>query len=171
MKLVAVDLETTGVSFLRDYIYEFGLVIEEGSSVTEYSFCIPLRQPMPKEADAVNHYTERKEAGLLPPTWDTKFAFSTVLEILDEAVIVGHNVHFDMNFITMWFSRFRAAKPNWNHRLIDVGSLLLGRYPHVKYPVSSTEALELSGVKNAGRHTALGDARWAYEVFRSVVPQ
>jgi DNA polymerase-3 subunit epsilon len=79
----------------------------------------------------------------------------------EDAVLVGHNVGFDLSFL-------RAAEPRTGVRFAQpvLDTLLLDAALHPDHESHSLEAVaERLGVDVIGRHTALGDALVTAEVF------
>jgi hypothetical protein len=107
----------------------------------------------------------------------------TLRELLDGAVLIGSNPAFDAAFLRV----FLDAAP-WHYRTIDVATLAAGRKlglvdmalqvgskpldsDTVGFPFSSRDLSRWVGVEPPGdgvAHTALGDARWARDVFDAV---
>lgn len=100
-------------------------------------------------------------------------------ELLDGAHLVGINPAFDAAFLAR-FLRTHWQAATWHYHLVDVGALALG------YTTALCQALDRPaptlpwriddlaaglGVPSdpAGRHTALGDARWALAIYDRVM--
>jgi DNA polymerase III epsilon subunit-like protein len=114
--------------------------------------------------------------------WDTATtAALTVARLLDGAHIVGAVPSFDAAFLGRFLHKFGQIA-TWHYHLIDVEALAVGRLlaetlgplydPHLTaLPWDSDEisrALKVD-VDPAARHTALGDARWARDLYDAVV--
>lgn len=98
--IVFIDVETTGVNLYADAIVQLSAIkffgtIELGRLNT---FINPGR-PIPLEATAIHKITDDmvKDA---PTIADVKTAF---LEFIEDSVLVGYNVTFDLGFISMAF--------------------------------------------------------------------
>ncbi|MGW6223645.1 3'-5' exonuclease [Streptomyces olivaceus] len=103
--------------------------------------------------------------------------------MLDGAVLIGSNPAFDASFLQV----FLETVP-WHYRTIDIATLAAGRKlgqvdmvlrtggkqldsDIVEFPLSSRNLSRWVGVEPPGddvAHTALGDARWARDVFDAV---
>ncbi|MFE9286628.1 3'-5' exonuclease [Streptomyces olivaceus] len=103
--------------------------------------------------------------------------------MLDGAVLIGSNPAFDASFLKV----FLETVP-WHYRTIDIATLAAGRKlgqvdmvlrtggkqldsDIVEFPLSSRNLSRWVGVEPPGddvAHTALGDARWARDVFDAV---
>ena len=108
-------------------------------------------------------------------------------EALSGAVVVGSNPGFDIAFLTKLLQAHGRKLP-WHYRPIDIATLAAGyRYGQAAsgayggdfafqadYPQMPYRSYELSravGVEPPAKdvaHTALGDARWARDVFDAV---
>lgn len=110
-------------------------------------------------------------------------AVSAILSVLRGAVLVGSNPGFDDRFLR----KLLGAAP-WHYRPVCIATLaagqklgmaklarLAGAEPlpsdEVQFPFSSRDLSRWTGVEPPGpsvAHTALGDARWARDVFDAV---
>ena len=83
--------------------------------------------------------------------------------------LAGHNVHFDANFMKSFFSaNNKDFSVFFSHRIIDTSSIL--NYLYLagiikQRAISSDEAFSLFDIRVRGRHTAMGDAIAAAELF------
>jgi DNA polymerase III epsilon subunit-like protein len=108
-------------------------------------------------------------------------------EALSDAVVVGSNPGFDVAFLTKLLQAHGRKLP-WHYRPVDIATLAAGRKlgmaemvrrlggkplpsDEVPFPFSSRDLSRWTGVEPPGgdvAHTALGDARWARDVFDAV---
>ena len=98
----AIDLETTGLSSQNDRIVEIGIVRFSGNEVIDkFNTLVNPGRPMPKQATAVNHITNR----MLMSAPTEKKALQDMIAFLNrdpitEIVFCAHNADFDMGFLT-----------------------------------------------------------------------
>ncbi|MET8081849.1 hypothetical protein [Streptomyces sp. NPDC005303] len=112
-------------------------------------------------------------------------AVSAILSVLRGAVLVGSNSAFDDRFLRKLLG---PGSAQWHYRPVCIATLAAGRklgmveiatglggkrYPsdEVPFPFSSRDLSRWTGVEPPGdgvAHTALGDARWARDVFDAV---
>lgn len=112
-------------------------------------------------------------------------AAAQIFKALTGTVMVGSNPHFDASFL---HRLLRTGTVPWHYRPVDIATLAAGRklgmvemvrrfggkeYPsdEVSFPFSSRDLSRWVGVEPPGddvAHTALGDARWARDVFDAV---
>jgi predicted DnaQ family exonuclease/DinG family helicase len=154
---VALDLETTGLDSDQDQIIEVGAVKFRGSEVLDtFSSLVNTKRtltPFIQRLTGINPQ-EVKEA---PP-------FSTVAPLftnfVGESPVVGHNVWFDINFLSKAGVRFTS--PVFDTR--ELAAMLL---PNGNYTLGIlAKAL---GVPEWGAHRALGDAQATHLVLDSLI--
>ncbi|WP_199546649.1 3'-5' exonuclease [Streptomyces sp. N35] len=114
-----------------------------------------------------------------------------LMGILDGSVLVGSNPAFDERFLTKLF-RQAGVTPAWHYRTRDIATLAVGHLYGQAYTLTkqqcdaepyaradrllengwrSYELSRLMGVeppKKGEAHTALGDARWARDVYDAI---
>lgn len=173
-RFIAVDLETSGLDPERHEIIEVG-VVGQGrvlESLRE-EFSLPFdEQRADPRALEINGYGYREFA----PEASPAYVAGWLSWALYDAHIVGKNPSFDAGFLKALLER-HGRKPTWHHRLVDVGALAWGHYnarhPDNPWPQPPNvdKVADLLGIPNEGLHTALGDAEWAWRVFRHVVPE
>lgn len=192
-KIIAfADTETTGLDpFLHDP-WEIAVILRVDGQDDEHVFRI---EPDLTNADPAalqfNRYHERTSA----PDWvwdDRETAARRLYELLDGAVLVGSNVSFDAEMLTHLLGRYHAQPRPWHYRTVDIVTLatgsLYGRaaewtrkdcdarwfskvdgavgWPWHTHDVS--RLVEVEPPPEYVRHTALGDTRWARDVYDAV---
>lgn len=186
--LVFGDTETTGLDHFTHEAWEIALIVRRDGIDTEYEFHL---RPDLTDADPtaleINRYHERTSA----PDWtwdDPHLAVTRMYSLLNGAILIGSNPAFDAEMLTHLFGRYYANPRPWHYRTIDIATLAAG-YRHgqaasgayggdfafqADYPQLPYKSYELSravGVEPPAKdvaHTALGDARWARDVFDAV---
>lgn len=184
-RFVAVDLETTGVDPYKDHIVEVGLA--GGDYITRRYFEIAFALDFPVEAmtegaAAVNGWGKRQFGPIVTYDWAAGYLTSQ----LNDAYIVGKNPWFDVQFLQVFLGESGVHDMPWHHRLVDVGCLAWGSYQRdtmfgtdeskaqILVPPNVEDVERVLGIPREtvdGFHTALLDARWAYEAFRNIVPR
>jgi DNA polymerase III subunit epsilon len=113
-RIVAFDTETTGLEvFSGDRIIEFGCVEiqikEDGTvaSITPHNFLINPEMPIPRESTAVTGITDQMVANK-PPFAELA---QQIWDLLSNAIVVAHNLVFDVGFLKSEFARQNLVWP------------------------------------------------------------
>jgi DNA polymerase III alpha subunit (gram-positive type) len=183
-RFVAVDLETTGVDPYGDFIAEVGMAGEDYITGKYFEIVFSLSFPegaMTEGAAAVNGWGKRDFAPKVSYDWAAAYITSQ----LNDVFIVGKVPWFDASFLESFLNENGLPVMPWHHRLVDVGALAWGSYQRdtmfgtdeskaaITQPPNTDDVARIIGLPREtvdGFHTALFDARWAYEAFRQIVP-
>jgi hypothetical protein len=176
----SVDCETTGLDPRTHVPWEVAVVEADG---TEHSWCWhphPSRvQEATPRALEVGRFFERAPV-YVGPGLEAQAAAEVAALLSDDVTLVGSNPSFDAVMLDGWL-RWNGHEPGWHYRTVCVATLAAGRLlgdqdrygdvdPAVlELPWSSRELTEACGVampSDVERHTALGDARWCWRMFR-----
>ncbi len=157
---VLFDLETTGVSPLKDRVVEISAVkVKGGKVVDEFSTLVNPGMHIPSRASDVNGiYDDMVEDA---PDFET--ALSDFLEFAGDAVLVGHNINcFDMKFIC------RDAENFWGQTIgndyIDTLEIARAYLPEL-YSHALVDLADYYDISSDGAHRALNDCRMNQQVF------
>ena len=156
LPLVCVDVETTGLSPDRgSRVCEVALLRSEGDrEVARFESLVDPQQPMPPEVIAVHGITDDMVAGapvfadLLPDLRD----------LMQGAVVVGHNVHFDLRFLR---HEWRVGGEEFPE-CAAIDTLALAR-TYFEFPRNGLGAIAGAlGITHTSAHRAMGDvlATW-----------
>lgn len=176
--LAFIDLETTGFSPEKHEIIEIGVVIAKhirrdgkGPALEKIEeFDIKVKPERLQDADPealdVNGYNDTD--------WlfaaDLKSAMLEFIRKTDGANMVAQNVSFDAGFLDKAF--FLTGVENKMRRFrIDLLSMYFAKTyddPTV-YRYNLASLCEKFGVENSKAHTALSDARAAFEVYKKLL--
>lgn len=156
--LIAIDLETTGLSPLVDRIIEIAAfkVTKDGDSI--YSTLIDPEIPIPPHTTDIHNITNEMVIGA-PKLIDV---LSELKEFLGEQPIVAHNAKFDLGFIVMGLQR---EKMKLSSALIYC-SCKMARVTHkeVQNHKLGTLVQELN-IPLVNHHRALDDAYASLKIF------
>lgn len=147
-ELVALDLETTGLSAESDAIIEVGAVrLQDGKVIEEFGTLVNPNRPIP---GYITHITSiRNEDVVGAPVLGS--VLSQLVAFVGDAPIIGHNVRFDTGFL----QRQGVFRTNIQIDTYELASVLIPRAP--RYTLSSLAQQINIDLENA--HRALDDAR------------
>jgi DNA polymerase-3 subunit epsilon len=164
-----IDTETTGLDAARgDRIVSVAAVRVRDGSVRRaeiFDALVNPGRPVPQESARLHGITDAMVAAapssavVLPALW----------RFVEGAVLVGHEVWFDLDFLGREAGRLGLPPLPVGHPVLDTH--LLSRAVHGETPDHSLEAVAgRLGVRVEGRHSALGDALATAEIFVRLLP-
>ncbi|MFZ5648602.1 MAG: PolC-type DNA polymerase III [Bacillota bacterium] len=160
MRIVVLDTETTGLKpHAGDEIISIGACVLNGGQILPDRFHMlvnPLR-PIPRFITELTGISEEMVADA--PDFCT--VICEFLEFLQDSVIVGHSIEFDMNFLNYKLKPYSFRINNYH---FDTGMISRALYPQIK--IHTLDSIMSSmGIIPEGRHTSLGDAILTANVF------
>jgi DNA polymerase III epsilon subunit-like protein len=190
--LIFLDTETTSLRPDRR-VWELGAIIRRVAGGGDHEIRrfiraedLDLGNADPFSLD-IGGYYDRHPQGRGDGSLDRGSKLESEAEVLAEfahlsrgAHLVGNVVNFDADVLDRRM-RAHGILPGWNYHLVDVealaaGNLAVGDDPQLREiarpPWNSEDLSAALGVKVPGpdeRHTALGDARWARDVYCAVM--
>lgn len=146
-----VDIETTGFDPMFDEIIEVaGIKYRGRNEVGRFQSLVKPDDGIPDYITALTGITNEMAADA-PGIEDVLPRF---LEFIGEDIVVGHNVHFDVNFLYDYAEDF-DLKP-FSNDLVDTLRLSRRLYPELQSHKLSALAAHF-GVEPDGEHRALAD--------------
>jgi DNA polymerase III subunit epsilon len=166
LNCTVIDTETTGMAPSQgDEIIAIAAVrIVNGRVLHQEVFdcLIDPRRPIADSARAVHGLSPRMLRGM-PVIEEVLPRFH---QFVEDTVIIGHNVAFDMRFFEL---KQEATGIRFNNPVLD--TMLLASVVHPKQQDNSLEGIAARfGITVTGRHTALGDALTTAAVFLALIP-
>ena len=163
---VVFDLETTGISTLKDEVVEISAVKVVGGEVAdEFSTLVNPCMHIPFYASDVNGITDDMVADA--PTFDK--ALEDFLEFAGDHVLVGHNIHtFDMKFICRDALKFFGKTIGNDY--VDTLQIAQACLPGLHHYKLTDLALHY-GIDSDGAHRALNDCRMNQKVFECLAKE
>lgn len=153
--VVFVDIETTGGSYRSSRVLEVAVIrVEEGVVVKEFTMLLNPETYIPASITALTGITQGDiaDAPLFTDIADE------LMEILDGAVFIAHNVRFDYSFLK---NEFAMVGMTFSPRLLC--TVRLSRLLYAPQKGHSLKALiERHNIPVLDRHRALEDARAIY---------
>lgn len=162
-RFCALDFETTGLYPGTDSIIEAGAVIYFGGrEIDSFQTLIRPAGDIPAAATAVHGINN----SMVADAPELEEVFTGLLEFIDGAVLVGHNINFDLSFLDAGCRRCGHRMPSAPG--IDTcsfaRSVLKGERSY------SLENLSLRyGLGNGNHHRALDDARCCIGLLNLIV--
>ena len=156
---VLVDIETTGLSPVKDDIIEIGAIkVENNKMVDTFNQLIKLDRSLPPFITNLTGITdEMLKTGRMPNE-----VFKDFVNFIGESVIIGHNVNFDLGFLSNKCKKY--LNYNLNNDYIDTLYLARRLVPNsVNYKLGTLA--NLFNISYRGAHRGLKDVEITYEVY------
>jgi DNA polymerase III subunit epsilon len=164
-RFVALDLETTGLDPRRDTIVSLAAIpFVGGVAVQGYVTLVNPGRAIPPQSTAIHGLTDAMVRGAPP----LDRVLREAEPVFADAVLVGHNVGFDIAVLTR--GRRACRLPPLRNPALDTARLAAGLHP--EWGDFSLERIaERLGVEVVARHTAVGDALTAGRIFVALLPE
>ena len=157
------DLETTGMSPVRDRIVEIGAVrVETDGTLSRFETLVNPGVPIPRQVVAIHGIDDDMVADS-PRFKDAAYSF---LDFARGSRLVAHNARFDFSFLQE--SLARTALPLWKNGVYDSIILIRRAYPGLpSYSLQSLRRTLCLGqdIDDARPHRAGYDAELTLEAF------
>lgn len=159
---VVVDTETTGLQLSRgDKVISIsGIRIRRGriQNAGIFNTLVNPGRPIPPESIEIHHIEDHMVAGA--PSMNE--VYRQFVEYAGDSILVAHNAAFDKKCLDL--AAAEAGLPQIDNPILD--TLLLSYALHKETEGHSLEAIAgRMGITIEGRHTSLGDARAAGQIF------
>ena len=159
---VLVDIETTGLSPIKDDIIEIGAIkVQNNEKINSFSQLIKINRNLPRFITNLTGITD----DMLETGNEPEQVLKEFISFVGKNTIIGHNVNFDLGFLCNKCKKYlnydlnndyidtlylaRKLVPN----TIDHKLGTLARYFHISY---------------AGAHRGLKDVEITYEVYNNL---
>ena len=159
-RVLAFDLETTGISTNNDRIVQLALLgVDSNESPIHFETIVNPRMPIPYGASNVHGIHDSDVRG--------KGDFSTIadetFELIDGSVIIGHNVRsFDMKLLDSEYLRLGRLPPKPK---VVLDTLEVVRRLKIARPHNLGALCKRYGISLENAHTAAADAAAAMLLF------
>ena len=163
---IVVDCETTGLDPRRDRIISIGAVRTHGARIYAQVNLDTLIDPaiaIPRTSTAIHGIDNAMVQGA--PEIGTGLGY--LERVSGNCVVIGHNIGFDLAILA---AESRRCSKSWSTPFsLDTGHLVAVLEPDL-HSLDLDAVCRHFGVAVGGRHTALGDALSAAELFTRIVP-
>ena len=156
--IIAIDVETTGISPEKERIIEIGAFRPETGEV--FRTLISPGRPLPERITELTGITDE----MLTGAPEEAEAIKALLEFLGEdTVLLGHNINFDHSFLVQAIRRCGFPEPQFS----GIDTLKLSRVLCPELPNKKLETMvEHFGLTNERAHRAFEDAKVTVELYR-----
>lgn len=158
---VCLDIETTGLSPIKDRIIEIGAVkVVNGEITDEFSEFI---NPLIRLPERIIELTGIRDE-MLEDARTAGPVTADLMDFLGDCPILGHNILFDYSFL-----KVELGKQGREFQCMGIDTLKMSRILH-----EELESKALSGmcryynIDNKNAHRALDDAKAAYELYKKL---
>lgn len=166
VRLVALDCETTGLDPRRDRIVSLAALSIMGNVIDETPCIDRLVNPgcpIPERSTTI-HGIRDEDVACAAPFADL---LPELVTVLHNAVLLGHEIAFDAAMIRQ---DARRAGQIWREPPLVDTMLLAAAVLPATADLRLESVASQCGVTIRGRHTALGDARAAAEIYLHLLP-
>jgi DNA polymerase-3 subunit epsilon len=160
-KLCFVDIETTGGSLSYDRVIEVGILrVENGKLVKTFRTLIDPGRHIPDEIFQLTNIPQTEIS--IAPTF--RQVADEMLDILEDAVFVAHNVRFDYCFLK---AELRRLGVNFSPKQLCTVKLSRKLFPQYRHH-NLDSIIERHGFKVKDRHRAFDDAQVLWEFYQAI---
>ena len=163
MGLIAIDLETTGISPEHNRIIEIGAIRVETKEV--FHVLVNPKMPLREKIVQLTGITEE----LLQDAMSEAEAIKALIKFLKEdRILLGHNISFDHSFLVTAMQRCGHEVPEF----LGIDTLKLSRSLCSELPSKTLEAMcEHFGIVNERAHRALADVKATIQLYECLKEQ
>lgn len=160
---LVLDLETTGLDAGNgDRVIELAMIRLDGADERVLHSLVDPDGPVPADGQQIHHITDEMVRG--QPTFAQVWASAG--ELVDGAVLVGHNAPFDLAFLHAECRRAGLPPPRPG---VVIDTLELARTVFGLIHCSLSALTERIGLPHPDAHRALPDARATLAVYRAML--
>ncbi len=158
---VVIDIETTGFSPHHDEIIEVAAIkIKNGQKIDTYTTLIKPKNSVPS---FITHLTGISNEDLVnAPSFED--IAETFYNFISDEIIIGHNVHFDINFLYDNF--LNALNEPLKNDFIDTMNLAKKVYSLKNYKLKTV--CEHLNINYSNGHRALSDCEYTNSIYNYI---
>lgn len=168
-RLFWLDCETTGLDPEQNEIISICLATHEAQPegpplpVVFAKYFLPIG-PVSPEAARVNGYSPERWAELGAEPWSLE-DLRTIKHMVEGKIPAGHNVAFDLGFLTSYFRRAGRDVPGWSHRKLDTQAMAMPLYLAGEIKSAALAACAEHFGLGVQDHTSAGDVTMTIALF------
>lgn len=156
--LAFLDVETTGLSPARnDKVCEIAILRLDKNGIFEWQTLINPGIPIPPFISGINGITDE----MVQDAPRFSAVTETILNLIEDAVVVCHNAPFDLGFLAAEFSACQMSFP----RRPVIDTLAIARR-HFSFPSNTLSNIARHlNIPITAKHRALADVNTMYRIF------
>lgn len=159
---IVFDLETTGLSPIKDHITEIGAVkIKDGQIIDQYTTLVNPGCPIPARITKLTGITDQ----MVKDAPNIKEVLPEFINFCSNNILVAHNAKFDISFIK---NKARKINLTINNPVLDTLALSRICLPHLKRH-RLNNIVKHFGIKLENHHRALDDAQATAGIFVELI--
>lgn len=161
MNYIAVDIETTGLSPIKDKIIEIGAVkVMKGKVVDRFQALIDPQINLSERIVELTGITDEMVTGMET----IEQVMERFLEFAKELPLLGHNILFDYSFL-----KTAAMKQKISFERKGIDTLMISRRLHEELPSKTLDSMcSYYGILNEHHHRALEDAIASMQLYEKL---
>lgn len=160
LDFVALDVETTGLNPEKDQILEIGLVKYDRGRIENFQSLVQIDESIPLRVKNLTGISEEDSLDA-PKICDLR---AKVIEFIGDFPLVGHNIDFDLTFIT------KALNYSFSNLTFDTVELSQMAFPTLgSYQLGKLASQLL--IEHTKTHRALADASICANLFLRVLTE
>ena len=159
---VIIDIETNGLNYEEDDIIELcAIKMKNGEIIDRYTSLCKPRLPIKKEIEQITGITN--DMVKLAPS--SKEVVENFLKFVEDAILVGYNISFEVNFINRIANNENYAI---NNKTIDCLEYVKKLYPNLKnYKMNSS--LNAMGFEILDDYSCISSAQAITKMFLKII--
>lgn len=157
-RFAIIDVETTGLKAGQEKITEIAIIMHDGYKIIEeFSTLLNPEIKIPYYITQLTGINDQMVAGA-PKFYEIA---REIVELTENAIIVGHNVNFDYSFLR---AEFKSLGYDFQRKTLDTIKLSRKHIPG-QPSYSLGKICKALGIPNSARHRAAGDAMATSKLF------
>ena len=161
-RFAIIDIETTGLRAGAEKITEIAIILHDGKQIIEeFSSLVNPERKIPYFITQLTGISDQLVSDA-PKFYELA---RQIIELTDNAIVVGHNVNFDYSFLK---SEFKSLGYDYQRKTLDTIKLSRKLIPGLP-SYSLGKLCAALNIPNSSRHRAAGDAMATPKLFELIL--
>lgn len=161
-RFAIIDIETTGLRAGAEKITEIAIILHDGKQIIEeFSSLVNPERKIPYFITQLTGISDQLVSDA-PKFYELA---RQIIELTDNAIVVGHNVNFDYSFLK---SEFKSLGYDYQRKTLDTIKLSRKLIPGLP-SYSLGKLCAALNIPNSSRHRAAGDAMATTKLFELIL--